>query len=255
MSADEAKAKVKFWRQRRVVLGAAAALALALMLAAALWAVAPVFAGPALTTLVVSGRLVHVEPAMVRATVQPLVGTGFFTTRVDTLSAAVVKLPWVAEANVRRQWPHTLTVDIVEETPVARWDADGLMDARGRVFAKSNDAIYAKLPKLSGDEGSEQDVLAQYNTLASLLAPRGLAIATLTVDERGGATLELDDGIEVRLGREQAQERLARFGAEALPALGARLTSVAYVDMRYSNGFAVGWRAASAASGARSGGV
>jgi cell division protein FtsQ len=255
MNARDAETKVKFWRQRRVVLGGAAALLLTLMLTAALWVLAPVFAGPALTILVVSGRLAHVEPATVRATVQPLIGKGFFTTDVDTLSAAVVQLPWVAEANVRRQWPHTLSVDIVEETPVARWGTDGLMDARGRVFAKSRDAAYAKLPHLSGGEGSEQDVLAQYNTLTGLLAPRGLAIAVLAVDIRGAATLELDDGIEVRLGREQAEQRLARFGAEALPALGARLTSVAYVDMRYSNGFAVGWRAASAASGARSGGV
>lgn len=255
MSTREGENTVKFWRQRRVVLGGAAAVILVIGLGAVLWALAPVFSGPALTTLVVSGRLAHVDPAVVRAAVRPLVGSGFFTTRVDTLSAAVTQLPWVAEADVRRQWPHTLYVEIVEETPVARWGTDELMDGRGRVFAKSSDRAYAKLPQLSGGEGSEQDVLAQYNTLTSLLAPRGLAIAVLTVDGRGAATLLLDDGIEVRLGREQAEQRLARFGAEALPALGARLATVAYVDMRYSNGFAVGWRAAVAASGTRNGGV
>ena len=254
MSAKDDDQKAPFWRQRKVVLGGVASLIIASGVAAALWTMAPVFAGPTLTTLVVSGRLSHVDPAAVRAAVQPLLGKGFFTTRVDALSAAVADLPWVAEANVRRQWPHTLTVDIVEELPVARWGSDGLMDARGRVFARSGDAAYAKLPRLTGAEGSEQDVLAQYDTLASLLAPRGLTITTLAVDGRGAATLELDDGIEVRLGREQAEERLARFGAEALPALGTRLASVAYVDMRYSNGFAVGWRAA-AASGTHSGGA
>src|SRR5215472_11845508 len=134
MNAREGETKMKFWRQRRVVLGAAAALVLCGGLVAAFWTMAPVFAGPALTTLVVSGRLAHVDPKTVRAAVQPLLGRGFFTTRVDALSDAVRQLPWVADADVRRQWPHTLYVDIVEETPVARWSGEGLMDARGRVF-------------------------------------------------------------------------------------------------------------------------
>jgi cell division protein FtsQ len=66
----------------------------------------------------------------------------------------------------------------------------------------------------------------------------------LSVDARGAATVELDNGIEVRLGREDATERLARFSALALPALAAKLATVAYVDMRYTNGFAVGWKTA-----------
>jgi cell division protein FtsQ len=159
----------------------------------------------------------------------------------------VEQIPWVADAQARREWPHTLRVDIVEEVPVARWNGDGLMDARGRVFAHGEAGAYASLPMLSGREGSEQDVLAQYNTLVSLVATRGIAIAALSVDARGAATVVLDDGIEVRLGREDAVARLARFSAVALPALGARLATVAYVDMRYTNGFAVGWKTAGGA--------
>jgi cell division protein FtsQ len=153
-------------------------------------------------------------------------------------------LPWVAEAQVRREWPHTLRVDIVEEVPVARWNGDGLMDARGKIFTRSTDKAYAALPALSGRDDEAHDVLAQYNTLVGLVSSRGLAIAALSVDARGAATVVLDDGIEVRLGREDASGRLARFSAVALPALAAKLAAVAYVDMRYTNGFAVGWKAA-----------
>ena len=247
---------VKFWRRRIVVLGGGALLVLAVGLGLVLWFARPLFAGPKLTALTVTGHLQHVDPRSVQAAVLPAIGTGFFTTRVDDVSAAVAQVPWVAEAEVRREWPHTLHVDIVEESPVARWNGDGLMDARGRVFVhdvqgRTNAAggrmpgaasDYSNLPMLSGRDGSEQDVLAQYDTLAGLVAPRGLQITALAVDARGAATVLLSDGIEVRLGREDAEARLARFSAIALPALGAKLATVAYVDMRYTNGFAVGWK-------------
>ncbi len=242
MNARKPDPPVKFWRKRIVVLGAASGLLLAAALGLLLWFARPLFAGPALTTLTVNGRLQHVDPNAVRQAVLPHLGSGFFDTPVDAVGTAVAALPWVAEAHVRREWPHTLHVDIVEEVPVARWNGDGLLDAQGRVFARSADQSYTALPLLAGQEGSEQDLLAQYDTLAGLLAPRGIAISELEVDARGAATVRLDDGIEVRLGREDAAGRLARFGALALPALGARLPSVAYVDMRYTNGFAVGWK-------------
>ncbi|MGE5625184.1 MAG: cell division protein FtsQ/DivIB [Bacillota bacterium] len=239
---EKPEKRVKFWRKRIVVLGTGALLVLAAGLGLLFWFARPLFAGPALTALTVTGRLQHVDPNTVRTAVLPAIGTGFFTTRVDAVSGAVQQIPWVAEADVRREWPHTLHVDILEEVPVARWNGDGLMDARGRVFAQDPQKAYVALPALSGLEGGEQDLLAQYNTLASLVAPRGLSIVALTVDARGAATVLLNDGIEVRLGREDAEARLARFSAIALPALSAKLATVAYVDMRYTNGFAVGWK-------------
>ena len=243
MNSRRPEQAVKFWRKRIVVVGGAAALVLAAAFGLLLWLARPLLAGPKLTLLTLGGHLQHVDPVAVRDAVLPELGSGFFNTHVERIGAAVHALPWVAEADVRREWPHTLRVDIVEEVPVARWGSDGLMDAQGRVFVHSLDKAYASLPQLSGhDETAAADVLAQYNTLSALVTARGIAIVSLSVDARGAATLELDDGVEVRLGREDAAGRLARFSAVALPALSAKLTAVAYVDMRYTNGFAVGWK-------------
>jgi cell division protein FtsQ len=244
MNARKPDQPVKFWRKRVVVLGAASVLVLAVGVGLLAWLARPLLAGPKLTSLTLSGHLVHVDPAAVQRAVIPELGSGFFNTRVDRIGAAVQALPWVASVSVRREWPHTLHIDVVEEAPVARWNGDGLMDAQGRVFTRTADKTYASLPMLSGREDSEQDVLAQYDTLEALVQPRGIAIVALSVDARGAATVELDDGIEVRLGREDAEQRLARFSAVALPALSAKLATVAYVDMRYTNGFAVGWKTA-----------
>jgi cell division protein FtsQ len=235
---------VKFWRKRSVVLGAAGVIVLVVGISLVAWLARSVLVGPKLTTLTIGGKLEHVGANAVRAAVVPNIGSGFFTTHVAGIGDAVEALPWVAEAQVRREWPHTLHVDIVEEVPVARWNGDGLLDDHGKIFTHSSDKAYAALPALSGRDDEAQDVLAEYNTLVGLISPRGLAIAGLSVDARGAATVLLDDGIEVRLGREDATGRLARFSAVALPALAAKLTAVAYVDMRYTNGFAVGWKAA-----------
>jgi len=202
----------------------------------------PVISGPSLTELVIPGPLAHVQPQAVRAAVLPaLTSKGFFSINVEQIQAAVQAVPWVATAAVRRSWPHTLYIDITEEVPVARWNGSGLMDAQGRVFVHAMDSAWAKLPMLSGPEGSEQDVLAEFNDLTTTLTTRGLAIQQLTVDARGDSTVELNDSINVRLGRADVEPRLERFTTVALPVLSEKLADVAYVDMRYTNGFAVGW--------------
>ncbi|HET7922851.1 MAG TPA: cell division protein FtsQ/DivIB [Gammaproteobacteria bacterium] len=221
---------------------AGAALLLVLVLLAMRFAT-PLLNGPALTTLIVQGELHHVMPAEVRTALLPAVaGRGFFRVDMPRARARVQALPWVAGVTVRRGWPHTLYVQVVEEVPVARWNGSGLMDAQGKVFVRGDVSGFAQLPLLSGPEDGAGDVLADYHTFVALTEPRGLRITQLTVDERGAASVRFSDGIEVRLGREDASQRLARFGAVALPALGAQLPNVAYVDMRYTNGFAVGWR-------------
>lgn len=207
------------------------------------------FSGPALTELVIPGPLKHVQPQAVRAAVLPaLQGKGFFSVNVALLQADVQTVPWVATASVRRSWPHTLYIDINEEVPVARWNGNGLMDANGRVFVQSTNSAWSKLPSLNGSTGSEQDVLAEFNELATLLAPHDLAMQQLTVDARGDTTVLLNDGIQVRLGRIDVTMRLSRFVTVALPTLREKLTAVAYVDMRYTNGFAVGWKSQIASS-------
>ncbi|MDE2461473.1 MAG: cell division protein FtsQ/DivIB [Gammaproteobacteria bacterium] len=225
----------------QVIGGSLAGLLVAALLATAVHYAPPLLAGPALTQLVISGQLEHVQPQAVQSAVRAALGSGFFSTQVDKVQSAVAALPWVASVSVRRSWPHTVYVDITEEQPLVRWNGDGLMDAQGRVFVHSGAAAWNKLPILNGSEGSEQDVLAEYRSFEALLAPRSLELRQLTVDARGDASLQLANGLEVRLGRDNAELRLERFISVALPMLTSQLANVVYVDMRYTNGFAVGW--------------
>lgn len=72
-----------------------------------------------------------------------------------------------------------------------------------------------------------------------------MTLSSLRMDDRGAVSFTLGTGQEVRVGREEIDTRLDRFFDVVAPALDAELPQVKYVDLRYANGFAVGWQDAS----------
>jgi len=179
-------------------------------------------------------------------------GKGFLAADLDAIRDQVTALPWVATARVSRRWPGTLDVTVTEEEPAARWGADGLLNPQGRLFVRHTSHIPAELPRLSGPEGSEAEVAARYVAINEKLVERGLVAAALALDGRGAWTLVLSNGIGVRLGSQDVDARLARFYEALDTVVGPVAADVQFVDMRYTNGFSVGWkqqRAASAAPG------
>jgi len=66
-------------------------------------------------------------------------------------------------------------------------------------------------------------------------------LRTVEMDDRGALIFSLSGGQEIRLGREAHEARLDRFFAVAAPALETELDRIRYIDLRYPNGFAVGW--------------
>ena len=195
--------------------------------------------------VVVTGRLQHVSPLDVEHQVRAhLDGAGLVSVDLDDISRGLTLLPWVDRASVQRSWPRGLTVEIVEQSAVARWDGTGLLNARGELFVSAAAFLPPELPELNGPPGSQQEVTASYLMMQGRLTEVGLRLTTLTLDARGAWSLRLDDGVTVRLGRQQMSERFERFMTAAAKLVRSRATDIAYVDMRYGNGFAVGWKSA-----------
>jgi cell division protein FtsQ len=72
-------------------------------------------------------------------------------------------------------------------------------------------------------------------------------LTALRLDARGAWEFDLANGVTVRLGRRQVDERFERFVTTAAKLVSQRADDISYVDMRYTNGFAVGWRGAAVA--------
>ncbi len=232
---------------RRFALGLGAAVVLVglvVSVVAGMRVLPAMFAGPQLRTLVVEGELHHVSVDEVRqAVADDLHGQGFFRVDLDRLQHEVEAMPWVASASVRRSWPHTLAIRVVEQVPVAAWNGAGLVNASGEVFIAKARTLPPALPELAGPEGASQRVWENFEEMSAVVENDGLKIRRLALNPRGGWRLLLDDGIQVRLGRDDTSARLGRFAHVVVQALNQRLDQIDYVDMRYTNGFAVGWKA------------
>lgn len=192
--------------------------------------------------VLVEGSFVRVTPTEVENAVLPHLRGGFFTVDLDAIREAAQSLPWVARALVMREWPDRVRIVVTEEEPAWLWGDDGLLNARAELFVTGEVERPSGLPRLDGPAGSEATLAARYLEYDASLSRCAMRVARLELDARRATRLTLAGGIVLRLGRNDVAERAHRFCGTALAALAPRLGEVAYVDMRYTNGFAVGWR-------------
>jgi cell division protein FtsQ len=228
--------------------------ALALSSVAAILALTTWALNQPIATVLVAGRFERVAPMDVeRAVKESVAGKGLVSVDLAKVRAAVRALSWVDTVSVQRNWPRGLTVTIGEQVAAARWGDNGLLNTRGDLFANDATHIPLELPRLSGPDGSQAGVVQRYITMRDRLVELGMRITALRLDARGAWQIDLDNGVTVRLGRQQLDERFNTFVATAARIVAQRATDIAYVDMRYANGFAIGWRSAGAGA-AKNGG-
>jgi cell division protein FtsQ len=188
------------------------------------------------------GSFQRVSPGQIEKAVAPFANAGFMSADLDDIQRAIEALPWVDHARVARRWPNSLHVTVTEQTPAARWGESGLLNTRGELFVKAASHVPAELPRLSGPEGTQAQVAQRYLSAQGRMLEAGMRIAALRLDERGAWEFDLDSGVTVRLGRREVDERIERFIHTASQVISHRVTEIRYVDMRYSNCFAIGWR-------------
>jgi len=190
----------------------------------------------------INGEFAHLQPERLQQVVAQEIDGGFFTVDMARVRQAVAALPWVAEASVRRVWPHTLVMEVSEQVPVASWGQKQLVNAKGEVFSPDGVQLEKNLPYLSGPAGSAPQVVSFYDELRRRLGAAGLQLEKLRLDERRDWVVKTHSGLTLILGHEDVDIRLSQF-LTAYPLLVKDpLRQPARVDMRYGHGFAVGWQ-------------
>ena len=173
--------------------------------------------------------------------IYPEISQGFFTINITALQQRIQSLPWVAHATVRRIWPSQLVIQITEYVPLAEWESGGVVTEEGQwidVTALPGD----NLIRFAGPAEQAHRVWEQYQFFQTHLLPLSLRIVRLELAERGAWSMTLDNGFSIALGRQDIEKRFERF-IEAYPCkLNSLSSNIRSVDLRYTQGMAVGWR-------------
>lgn len=192
------------------------------------------------------GPFLRVAPPELEAAVRPVARGGLASIDLDRVRERVEAIDWVDRAVVTRVWPDAIRVVVTEQVAAARWNDTGLLNARGELFIRNARYVPPELPLLEGPEGREAEVAQLYIEAQGRLLEAGVRLTGVRLDARGAWELQLGDGLQVRLGRQDVHERLERFIRLASPMVAKRVGEISYVDMRYTNGFSVGWNARNA---------
>lgn len=170
-------------------------------------------------------------------------GQNIATLDLNVLKQALLQEPWVAQVAIKKKMPDTLLLSVIEHVPAAYWNDNGLYDAKTKsIFYPDLTMFNQPLVKL----GAFRDNLCTEVYDSAVLFIRAMnnspyQMIALYLDNVRCYTITLDNGTLLILGRGQqkALTRLNRF-IQSFCHLGLSLNDVAYVDLRYDVGFAVG---------------
>lgn len=187
------------------------------------------------------GSFEHLDQREVEATLQDYIGQGFFSLDIHQLQQSLKAQSWTESVSVRRIWPDKLRVIIRERKPVARWDDKHLLSDSALVFA-ADASKFAYLPRVHASNHDPDWVLRQYYRLQTRFDAVDERLVSLQVDSRGALDIELINGLQVKLGRDEIEHKIERLVAIYQQQILPRREQIERLDLRYSNGFAVAWK-------------
>lgn len=186
----------------------------------------------------------NVSLIAIREKVVSVLEGGYFTVDLEVIRLALLELPWVEDASIRRQWPSGLHIKVIEKQAVAYWGENAFLSDRGEVFTPSTIEHNKAMPKLNGPEGLHNKVWGFLSEVSENFDKMGFEIKRLALDERRAWTLtiankEIMDDVIIKLGREDTVSRLSRFINVFSNNIAIDMSTIVVIDMRYPNGFAM----------------
>jgi cell division protein FtsQ len=152
-------------------------------------------------------------------------GTSIFRIDADGIVDRVEAVPGVLRAEVVREWPGRVAILVEERRPFTLVHAGRLhwMDEEGRLLGEEPEAVSPPVPVISGLSDEELITMrtapgprarAALALIRALLRSGSVLVAEISeidMSRPEGPVLYTTDGIEVRLGTEDWEERLARL--------------------------------------------
>lgn len=137
---------------------------------------------------------------------------------LQALRGDIRRLAWVKDVSIQKVFPSELRVTVVERTPVAVLERDGLLlaDEEGRILERVYSLEEYRLPVISDENGFASDFLEKWEAagrcLKSLPLPERDRLAGVRCGDYGSLELVFkDDPVRVVVNRESPADGLALF--------------------------------------------
>jgi cell division septal protein FtsQ len=228
---------------RRVLVVLLVLAAVAGLVAAGAWLVmSPRFAVQAVD--IRGTRQLTAERVLAAARIPP--GRSVFLLDPRAIARGVESLPEVERAEVVRELPNHVTVVVEERRPFTLVHAGRLhwIDEGGHVIGRATQAVVPPAPVISGlseaellsmkavPHGKARDAIRLIRALLRSGSVLAGEISEIDVGHADGPVLYTGGGVEVRLGPDEWEERLARLEA-VLAQRTAREGGLRMVDLRF----------------------
>ena len=184
------------------------------------------------------GMIQHQDPARLEEVIAEVLTGNMLTQDLEGLEQRLQQYPWVRQARIQRDWPATLRIEVIEQIPVARWEAGGLLSEKGERFTLQGEPE-PDLVQVLGMPGRERALAGYLIRMNELLWPSGMRLARLEETEFRSLHLTMQSGLRLTLGRIRPLERLARWLRYYEAYARTAPTHPTIIDLRYPNGFAV----------------
>ncbi|MDH5692415.1 MAG: FtsQ-type POTRA domain-containing protein [Gammaproteobacteria bacterium] len=189
--------------------------------------------------VVVEGDIEHYDRQVIKSLVETKLFGNFFSIDVERIQQSLLDLPWIREASVSRDWPDKVTVTLKEHKAAMLWNDVHLLNEKGVSFMVSTKVEKENLPKLYGEESSQDFLVKAYQEMNHSLSDKGLYVTQVQSDKRGSVSVKLSNGHVIALGREEHKTKLKKLLAMYERDNEFSKSSSLHIDLRYANGFAV----------------
>ena len=190
----------------------------------------------------VIGELRYSDQEAIRSVIQPFVNTNLHLLNAKEMEEELEFEPWIKSVAITKRWPSELVIEVTEQTPVAFWGDDRLVNYEGEIFDATLESQKGIMPMLyhPGDKGLE--MIKQYKQVQRVLKSIPVGVSEFTVNARGSWQIRLTNGWLIEVGKGEQIKRLRRFLVAYKRELANKADKVKKIDLRYTNGLAVSWK-------------
>ena len=166
----------------------------------------------------------------------------FFNIDINYLQSKIENIDWISSANIRRSYPNEIIIFVTEHIPIAIWNNKDYLNQFGEIFTanKKNN----KLPILISKNNKNKIIFEYLSLFSNDLIRHNINEKVLKIieDDIRSISVILSSGITIKLGSKNVKEKIDIFFKVYQTLNSSDLSKMRYIDMRYSNGFSVGWK-------------